>query len=517
MKKTNPASQFRPRKKLETFKSRLKEINKSWTVDNYEVIARSFTRTLPRILNAERCSIFVVGLENDLISSIYATGIEGEPITAPKKGSIVGKVIETGKSVIEENLDKKEGFHAKIGKKTQFQTRNLICVPLISVANKKTIGAIQVLNKKDNASFTQSDLNMLEEISGHLAMTIENIVINQEILNLSGMIGKELDTYQENYVHGVPIVAESKAMRQVLDTVSLISKTPVNVYIEGENGTGKELIARMLHENGPMKQGPFIAVNCAAIPENLVESEFFGYEKGAFTGADRSRGGYFEEANGGTLFLDEVTEMPLTIQPKLLRAIQESEGSRLGSNKVIDYDFRIISASNQDFENEVKTGRFREDLYFRLFAVKISIPPLRDRRDDIVILATTMLDEVCAKFKKNIGGFSPAVLTVFENYNWHGNVRQLRREIERLVALSKDGGLITPAQCSPEILQQKGGKDQFLSSEGYSIPEHVEELEKKLIQKALEDCNGNKGRAAKLLEITRQSLYRKLKRYDLRP
>ncbi|HCY87015.1 MAG TPA: hypothetical protein DHV36_17925 [Desulfobacteraceae bacterium] len=507
--------------KIDALKKRLKEINESWSAESYEILARSFLKILPQILDAERCSIFVVDVKNDIISSIYATGIKGEPIIAPKKGSIVGKVIETGKSVIEEDLDKREGFHSKVGKKTHFQTRNLICVPLVSVANKKTIGAIQLLNKKNNAPFTRSDLGLLEEISRHLAMTIENIVINQEVLNLSGMIGDQLGRYGKHSVHGDPFVAESKAMRRILDSVDLVCTTPVNVYIEGDNGTGKELIARMIHEKGSQSKGPFIAVNCAAIPENLVESEFFGYEKGAFTGADKSRKGYFEQAEGGTLFLDEVAEMPLIIQPKLLRAIQEMEGTRLGSSKVRKYNFRILSASNKDFEDEVKQGQFREDLYFRLFSVKIYIPPLKDRKEDILALSSTLLHRVCEKFDKTIKGFSPKVLNLFESYHWPGNVRQLRREIERLVALSAEGTLITPEQCSPELLSPERKQNEEIEiprvpDDSYSIPKHVELLEKSLIHKALKDSNGVKSQAADMLQITRQSLYQKLKKYGIK-
>ncbi len=515
MSKLDPTNPLKAIKKIESFKKRLKEINESWSAESYEVIARSFLRTLPQILDAERCSIFVVDVNNDIISSIYATGIKGEPITAPKKGSIVGKVIETGKSVIEENLDKRKGFHSKIGKKTHFQTRNLICVPMISVASKKIIGAIQVLNKNNNAPFTHADVSLLEETSRHLAMTIENIVINQEVLNLSGKIGDELGIFEKHSVHGTPFIAESKAMQLILDSVNLVCTTPVNVYIEGDNGTGKELVARMIHEKGSNKEGPFIAVNCAAIPENLFESEFFGYEKGAFTGADKTRRGYFEEAEGGTLFLDEVAELPKRIQPKLLRAIQEMEGSRLGSSKVRQYNFRILSASNKNFENEVKKDRFREDLYFRLFSVKIYIPPLKDRKEDISVLSSTLLRTVCEKFDKTVKGFSPEVLNLFEMYHWPGNVRQLRREIERLVALSADGALITPAQCSPELLKKNGTNDQIVLNESYSIPEHVELIEKSLIHKALKDSNGIKSQAADMLQITRQSLYQKLKKYGI--
>ncbi|MBW2467068.1 MAG: sigma-54-dependent Fis family transcriptional regulator, partial [Deltaproteobacteria bacterium] len=289
------------------------------------------------------------------------------------------------------------------------------------------------------------------------------------------------------------------------------------VLLLGENGTGKELIARMIHEASDRGDKPFVAVNCASIPEHLMESEFFGYEKGAFTGADHSRKGRFEEANGGTLMLDEIADMPLTIQPKFLRAIQEGEGSRLGSNKIIKYDFRIISATNKDLRKELEENRFREDLFFRLFSVEIGLPPLHKRKEDIVPLALGFLEEISRRFNKKIAGFSPELLNLFEDYSWPGNVRQLRSEVERLVALTPEGEVIGPEKCSRELLSATPvieQKEETLSS--LSIPDQVKSLETKLIEKALADSNGNRVKAAEALGITRQGLHKKMKRYEIK-
>jgi transcriptional regulator with PAS, ATPase and Fis domain len=246
-----------------------------------------------------------------------------------------------------------------------------------------------------------------------------------------------------------------------------------------------------------------------------MESEFFGYEKGAFTGAAQRRKGRFEEADGGTLFLDEIADMPLSIQPKFLRVVQEREGSRLGSNKLIRYNLRIICATNKDLRTEIKKGNFREDLFFRLFSVEIRLPSLSERKEDIVPLSMAFLEDVCNLFNKKVAGFSPYILDLFNNYQWPGNVRQLRQEIERLVALTPAGEIITPDKCSREL---QGLEDSTLSDDldlDNPLAHQVQLLEIRLISKALQQTAGNKLKAAKLLGITRQGLYKKMKRYQI--
>jgi transcriptional regulator with PAS, ATPase and Fis domain len=393
---------------------------------------------------------------------------------------------------------------------------NILCAPIKSTTTHGITGAIQVLNKRLKGSFTKEDLLQLEEVANHLALSIENIIINQEILRISDQMNREYERFDKEFSFDTFFVAESQAMRDVLDLARLVSKTPVNVLLLGENGSGKELIARMIHEASDRRDKPFVAVNCASIPEHLMESEFFGYEKGAFTGADHSRKGRFEEANGGTLLLDEIADMPITIQPKFLRAIQEGEGSRLGSNKLIKYDFRIISATNKDLRHELEEDRFREDLFFRLFSVEVQLPPLRERHDDIVPLAVAFLEEVSRRFNKKVAGFSPELLNLFEDYSWPGNVRQLRSEVERLVALTPEGTVIGPEKCSRELLTAVPvsiRKERKVGS--LSIPDQVKSLEIELIEKALEESNGNRVKAAEALKITRQGLHKKMKRYQI--
>jgi len=335
-----------------------------------------------------------------------------------------------------------------------------------------------------------------------------------EIRRISQDLNREVERFQSGYLDALPFVAESQAMRDVLELVRMVCDTPVNVLIQGENGTGKEVIARMIHAGRDPSERAFVPVNCAAIPEHLMESEFFGYEKGAFTGAVARRKGRFEEAKGGTLFLDEIGDIPMNMQPKFLRAIQEEEGVRLGANTPVAYQFSVISASNRNIRDQVERGLFRQDFFYRLFAVEIVIPPLRQRREDIAPLTMAIIDDVCRQFEKAPTGVTRELIETFELYSWPGNVRQLRREVERLIALTPPGEALSLARCSPELLQAPVSP-VLAGDADLSIPSLVEELEVKLIRTALERTRGNKVGAVKLLGITRQGLHKKIKRYGL--
>jgi transcriptional regulator with GAF, ATPase, and Fis domain len=515
-KETDIAEAILSKKRIAELKLRLERVSQSWTVDDYRALVDFYVKFLPKITGAERCTIYIIEISTEKICSIFGTGLEERQIEPPRDGSIVGEAISSGKGIIVNDLETRNGFHTNVDGETGYNTRNMICVPIKSASTHGVTGAIQVLNKRLHGSFTKEDLAQLEEVASFLALSIENIIINQEILRISNQMNREYERFDKDLSIDTLFIAESQAMREVLDLARLVSKTPVNVLLQGENGSGKELVARMIHESSDRRDKPFVAVNCASIPEHLMESEFFGYEKGAFTGADHSKKGRFEEATGGTLLLDEIADMPLTIQPKFLRAIQEGEGSRLGSNKLIQYDFRIISATNKDLRKELEESRFREDLFFRLFSVEIRLPPLHNRKGDIVPLALAFLEEISRRFDKKIAGFSPELLNLFEDYTWPGNVRQLRSEVERLVALTPEGTVMGPEKCSRELLSATPipvRSKETLS--GLSIPDHVKSLEIKLIEKALADCNSNRVKAAEALGITRQGLHKKMKRYQI--
>jgi transcriptional regulator with GAF, ATPase, and Fis domain len=505
------------RQRLTHLKLRLEQAVHAWTVDDYWALLEFYVDIVPVIVPAERCTIFIIEMGTEKICSFIGTGLQKMHIEPPKDKSIAGKVISTGQPMIAIDLDKSYGYHTEVGAKTGFVTRNMVCAPIKSLTGHGVTGAIQVLNRKGRDSFTSEDLDMVNEIARHLSISIESLLLNREIFRISSQLNREVERFDESYFRDVPFVAESPAMKEILNQVWLVSGTPVNVLIQGENGTGKELIARLIHEESNRREQSFVAVNCASIPETLVESEFFGYEKGAFTGAQTNRRGYFEEASGGTLFLDEVADMPMSIQPKFLRALQEGEGYRLGSKRLIKYDLRIISATNKNLKQEVEVGRFREDLFFRLFSVEIHIPPLRERKEDIAPMAFFFLEDICRRFEKKVVGFSPEVINLFEEYHWPGNVRQLRREVERMVVLTPAGERITPNNCSKDLLQSAldTNPQRLPESLHVSLPEQVNALEIRLIQRALKEAGGNRTRTAELLGITRQGLHKKMKRYNL--
>ncbi|MCP3892081.1 MAG: sigma-54-dependent Fis family transcriptional regulator [Desulfobulbaceae bacterium] len=503
---------------LAMLKQQLSRVAGAWSIEDYRSFISFYSSILPSLMKVERCAVFVMEMGSKEICSIFGTGIDYQQIKPPLVGSIVGDVINSGESFLTNELEGHVGYHTTIEEQTGFTGRNMICVPIKSITETGATGALQILNKEGTQSFTTTDLAQLEEVAHFLSFSIESIVLNQEILRIASSLGEEVGRLEQNSINGITLIAESQAMRDVLDLVRTVSKSPVNVLIQGENGTGKELIARMIHQLGSRREQPFVAVNCASIPGNLMESQFFGHEKGAFTGAQAVRKGLFEEASGGTLFLDEIGEMSLMMQPKVLRAIQEEEGSRVGGNVVLHYDLRIVSATNRDLPEEVQQNRFREDLFFRLFSVEIILPPLRDRAEDILPLSLHFLKMTNERFDKNVSGFSSEVISLFEIFGWPGNVRQLQKEIERLVALTPDGQIIQPEQLSRDLhalytIQDMGaGK----GTEGdLALPEQIKRLEIILINKAMRRTQGNKSKAAKLLDISRQGLDKKIKRHNL--
>jgi two-component system response regulator HydG len=309
------------------------------------------------------------------------------------------------------------------------------------------------------------------------------------------------------------LIGRSAAMTGLLETVAQVAPSEATVLITGESGTGKEVIAGALHYNSPRREGPFIKINCAAIPETLLESELFGHEKGAFTGADRRKEGKFRQASGGSLFLDEVSEMSVGMQVKLLRVLQEREITRVGGEEVIRVDVRVIAATNRDLLREIDTGRFRQDLFYRLNVVTLHVPPLRERKDDIPPLAEHFLRIFAEKNRKSVKGFSPQAMDRLIRYDWPGNVRELMNTVERGVVMSRsqyiDEGELTPILLDRPVA---AGHGQAGGAGGESS---LEALEKATILKTLEQTGGNKSEAARRLGITRRTLHQKLKKYGM--
>ncbi len=340
----------------------------------------------------------------------------------------------------------------------------------------------------------------LERAREHSALKIENRVLKEKLrtgFKISNIIGK------------------SKAMNDLIDMVAMVSPTDATILITGESGTGKELIANSIHYNSQRSDNPFVIVNCAALAETLLESELFGHEKGAFTGADRRREGRFMQADKGTIFLDEIGETSHIMQAKLLRVIQEKEIQRVGGEETLQVDVRILAATNRDLQNEVSAGNFREDLFYRLNVVSLNAPPLRDRMDDIPLLAGYFLKKYTEKNRKQIKGLTPVAMDMLIKYGWPGNVRELENAVERAVILSA-GDYITGKEFPLSIVQDYAGDLEIKQpSLANQRPRSLEVIEKHAILDAIEASDGNKSEAARILGINRKTLYKKLKTYGV--
>ena len=334
------------------------------------------------------------------------------------------------------------------------------------------------------------------KLKGILARAVEQRLLKKEIRILKNKLAGEKELER--------IIGKTPQMVKIFETISAVKDSVSSVLICGETGTGKEAIARSLHYQSNRREKPFIAVNCAAMPGGLLESELFGYEKGAFTGATSRRIGRFEEAADGTIFLDEIGELELLLQAKLLRVLQEKEIERLGSNRKVRINFRLICSTNRDLSQNISSGLFREDLFYRINVVRIDLPPLRERKDDIPLLTSSFLKEYCIRENKSLE-ISPEVMNLFHAYSWPGNIRQLRNVIERATVLAR-GKVITVQELSDELRHFAKGVQQV--QRGTVRP--LRELEEEAIRSALLECRGNKSKVATMLGISRKTLYKKL-------
>ncbi len=343
---------------------------------------------------------------------------------------------------------------------------------------------------------------------------LERKRLRSEVISLRNQLGKRYS--REN------IIAESSKMRRLLDLIDHICETDSTVLIDGESGTGKELVAKAIHYGSSRAGKPFIPVNCAALPESLLESELFGHVKGAFTGAIRDKKGLFEEAHSGTILLDEIGDMPLTIQVKFLRVLEERKIRRVGGNEIINIDVRIIAATNRDLKDLMKEGKFREDLFYRLNVIPVTIPPLCERKEDIAPLANHFLEIYSANMKKETVVFIPETLDILKHYDWPGNVRELENLVERVVALSKKS-VIKPSDLA--LVFQFDGKKSADLTEDFDerdlskiftlLEQEYREKEREYIVRALEENNYNQSQAARTLGISRQTIWAKMKKYGI--
>jgi len=398
------------------------------------------------------------------------------------------------------------------------QIRSVLAVPLWK--GDEILGVLQMDNRQSTGVFSSDDLDICAVLAHHASLAVANARLVQRLRAAEERLKKEnafLKTREESRRVGKgqrEIIGTAPATQALLEQLAKVIDTRVTVLIEGETGVGKELIAAALHYRSRRRGALFVSQNCAAMPENLLESELFGHKKGSFTGAHEDKKGLFEIADGGTLFLDEVTEMPLALQSKLLRALQEGEIRPLGATQEKRVNVRIVAATNRNLEKEVAAGRFREDLYYRLKVFPIRVPPLRERRQDIPLLAEHFLARYTTELGKAAAGFSQQAMELLQAYDWPGNVRELENEAQRLVIQLEAGEFVTPEILSPRIRQIDGVVERVKPRKG-TLKEMMDQLERWLVIEALREHGNSKTAAAKTLGITREGLHKKLRAFGL--
>ena len=477
-----------------------------------ELIASEATR----LLDCDRASIFVHDRERGELVACPALGVEGGTLRIPDNAGIVGDVIHNGQPVQVDDVTTDDRFNADVDKETGYTTRNLLCVPLRD-GREEVMGAFELINRIEG-SFNEDDLEGLEHLAGQAAVALANTQEHQRLLRSREQLAEQVS-------RGARLVGTSPAIIALRDTVDRLAGTDLPVLVLGPSGTGKEVVSRALHFGGSRADQPFVAVNCAAISPHLVESELFGHEQGAFTGATRQTEGKFGMADGGTLFLDEIGDMPLDMQVKILRALPERKYYRVGGKDEISVDIRVIAATNADLKRGIEDGSFREDLYFRLAVVTVETPPLRDREEDVFEIAEHFLNQ----------GGSPIKLTkptqeCLRNYPWPGNVRELENVCRRIMIMAPSRE-IECEDLPQELLAgpdpgSKAGEDwesalrrwaerRLKNTDTPILDEAVPRFESAMIRVALNTTRGRRQEAARLLGWGRNTLTRKIKELEL--
>lgn len=455
-------------------------------------------------------------LSNSELSIISAHGMTEEEI---KKGryklgeGIIGRVAKLGSPIVIPNIGDEPLFMNKTGARKTIKKENVafLCVPI--KFKNEVLGVLSVdrLFGFKGISF-EEDLRLLKIIASLIAQSAklhmelekerEAFTEEKEYLKLQLKGKYRVDNF----------IGQSESMQEVFESIHKVAPSLANVLLRGESGTGKELVAKAIHYMSLRAKGPFIKFNCASIPEGLLESELFGHEKGAFTGAMALRKGRFELSDRGTIFLDEIGDLPVTLQPKILRVLQEKEFERVGGEKTIKVDVRLIAATSRNLEDLVAEGKFREDLYYRLNVVPIYLPPLRARKEDIVLLSDHFLKKYNQENNKSIK-ISTEALNLFSEYEWPGNVRELENTVERLVVMSK--GEVISRSDLPTTIREQSIKAKYASNMTDNLPSTVEVIEKDKILDALNKTGWVQARAAKLLGITPRQIGYKIKRYGI--
>lgn len=483
---------------------RILEVTHNWGQTNsMESLLHAMAEAATDLLEADRASIFLWDRANKQLVGRPALGVENGELRIPDDAGIVGQVIQSGESrrvgggLGDEDIDR------KVDEKTGYKTSTLLCVPLVSPAGK-LLGAFEVLNKH-NGHFSSEDEHGLTELAAHAAVALENTQQLEELLTKHQQL-------VDQAAEGVQLIGDSPAIEAVRSTAKRIADTDLAILILGENGTGKEVVAQSIHYLSSRREQPFIAVNCAALTETLLESELFGHEKGAFTDAHEARAGKFELASGGTLFLDEIGDMSLSGQAKLLRVLEEKTVVRVGGSTPIHTEVRILAATNQDLAVMVREKKFREDLFFRLNVVSLELPPLRNRGDDVMLLAEHFLRNFCRTMGRPAPKFSAPAAKRLLAHRWPGNVRELRNLMERIAYLST-GETVEVDDLA--FIEAVSGELTDTVDMNATLSDATKQFQQQYIRHTIDLTKGNMSKAAKRLGLHRSNLYRKMRQLDM--
>ncbi len=480
------------------------EITNEWNrTREVEPLLVKMAEAATQLLGADRASIFVWDRANHTLVGRPALGVEEGELRIRDDRGVVGQVIETGKPLRVDATTEPERIDHDVDSRLGYRTQTLLCVPLRGRSGE-LFGAFELINKRSGA-FTPEDEEALAELASPAAIALENAQDREELLSTSRQMSARA-------AEQVQLIGGSPAIEALRSIILRVADTDLAVLILGENGTGKEVVAQSIHCRSRRRSKPFIAVNCAAIPDTLAESELFGHEKGAFTDARDTRLGKFELAADGTLFLDEIGDLSLSGQAKLLRVLEDKVLVRVGGSTPIHTEARVLAATNQDLADMVRQKRFREDLYFRLNVVTLDIPPLRDRPDDILPLAEHFLGDFAKKARRRTPVLSAAARKRLQSHAWPGNVRELRNLMERIAYLSTADRV--EAEDLAFILSPRGSAP-LVTDMNLPLAEATTEFQIEYIKRAIQQSAGNMSQAATRLGLHRSNLYRKMRQLGM--
>lgn len=484
---------------------RLKEIS-NWvsSVLDLDHLLELIIDSATRMMKAKASSLLLLDPRTRKLYFKVTTGEKKEEVRKYEIDmgqGIAGYVAQKGEPLLIPDVTKDPRWYKVISESTGFETKSIACVPM--EMDGEVIGVVEIIDKEDGSAIHEEDMNTLTVFAQLASLAISNARKFDRFKKENRDLKEELEIRYQ-------IIGESPVFQKVLSDAFKVANSKTTTLLVGESGTGKELLARLIHRAGPRKDKPMIILNCAALPETLLEAELFGYEKGAFTGALARNPGKFELADEGTIFLDEIGEMTPGMQAKLLRVLQEGIFYRVGGSKPISVDVRVISATNRNIAEEVAEGRFREDLYYRLNVVRLNIPPLRERRPDIPLLANYFLEEFSLEKGTPDMKISEAAMKKMLEYDWPGNVRELRNALERAVVMGNG------RQVLPEDLPISGTKAAPSGLEfGLTLKEALDHFKKEFVTLNLQNTGGNRSKAAKVMGIQRTYLSRLISKYNI--